>query len=35
MRYIVSSSEIRNAYEMFVGKPERKRPLETIGIDGG
>jgi hypothetical protein len=24
---------MRNAYKILVGKPERKRPLEDLGID--
>jgi hypothetical protein len=26
--------EMRSAYDILVGKPERKRPLEDIGVDG-
>jgi hypothetical protein len=26
--------EKRNTYRLFVGKPEGKRPHETLGVDG-
>jgi hypothetical protein len=25
---------VRNAYKILVGKPEEKRPLEDLGVDG-
>jgi hypothetical protein len=25
---------VRNAYRIFVGRPEGKRPLENLGVDG-
>jgi hypothetical protein len=27
--------EMRNAYRNLVGKPEGKRPLRDLGVDGG
>jgi hypothetical protein len=26
--------EMRNVYKLLVGKPEGKRPLEVLGVDG-
>jgi hypothetical protein len=31
MRWV---GEMRNAYKMLAGKPEEKRPLIRLGIDG-
>jgi hypothetical protein len=32
--YVARMGDMRNAYNIFVGKSERKRPLEDIRIDG-
>jgi hypothetical protein len=29
-----TNGDMRNAYGIWVGKPEQKRPLEDLGIDG-
>jgi hypothetical protein len=33
LRHVVSTSEIRNTYEIFLTKPEGKRQLQTLGED--
>jgi hypothetical protein len=32
--HVACMEEIRNTYKNFVGKPEGKKPLEDLGIDG-
>jgi hypothetical protein len=34
MGHAACMDEIRNAYKILVGRPEGKRPLRRIGIDG-
>jgi hypothetical protein len=31
---VTHMEDVRNAYKTLVGKPEGKRPLEDLGIDG-
>jgi hypothetical protein len=32
--HVAQMREIRNSYNTLVGKPERKRPLVDLGVDG-
>jgi len=32
--HVACMGEMRNAFNIFVVKPEGKRPLEDIGVDG-
>jgi hypothetical protein len=33
-RHVARMQEMRNAYKMLVGKPEGRKPLEDLGVDG-
>jgi hypothetical protein len=33
--YVTRMGEMRNVYNILVGKPERKSHLEDLGVDGG
>jgi len=30
----ITAKEMRNAYKILIGKPERKRPCRSVGVDG-
>jgi hypothetical protein len=32
--HIALTGDMKNAYKIFIGKPEGKRPREDLGIDG-